>query len=173
MSGKVILEKHLEESLCAYPELIEDSLFGIRQGMDVLGPNYANLRRQDLMPNGRIADMVFVEESRITVAEIKKGPLKTREHSGIEEDVVDQICDYLNQSRIKYPGRGQYKGFIIGTGIADRFKLRQKIDCSGETIIPLIFGMDIPSTIKICPRCNRAVGYFTEICVCGTKLSHL
>jgi hypothetical protein len=171
MSGKVILEKHLEESLCAYPELIEDRLLGIRQGMDSLGSNYPTLRRQDLMPNGRMADMVFVEKSRITVAEIKKGPIRVLEFTQNGEDVVDQICDYLKQSRVKYPGRGQYKGFIIGTSVADRIKLRQKIDLSGETIILLIFGMDIPSTIKICPRCNRAVNYFSEICVCGIKLS--
>ncbi len=170
MSVKVLQEKHLEQSLCAYPELIEDRLFGIRQGMDVLGSGFPNLKRQDLMPNGRIADMVFVEQSRITVVEIKKGSLKIREHSEIGEDVIDQICDYLNQCRIKYPGRVEYKGFIIGTGVDDKSKLEQKVDTSGETITPLIFGMDIPSTIKICPHCNRAVDYFSEICACGIKL---
>jgi hypothetical protein len=167
---KVLQEKYLEQSLCAYPELIEDRLFGIRQGMEILGPSFPTLRRQDLMPNGRKADMVFVEQSRIIVVEIKKGCLTTRDHSETEEDVVDQICDYLTQSRIKYPGRGEYKGFVIGTGIADKSKLREKIDSSGETIIPLIFGMDIPSTIKICPSCNRALDYFHEICACGIRL---
>ena len=80
-------------------------LFGIRQGMDVLGSEFPILKRQDLMPNGRIADMVFVEQSRITVVEIRRGWLKIQEDSETAEDVVGQICEYLKQCRIKYPGR--------------------------------------------------------------------
>ena len=34
MKPRALLERHLEESLCDYPELIDDSLFGIKPGME-------------------------------------------------------------------------------------------------------------------------------------------
>ena len=48
-----LLERQLEKSLCDYPELIDDSLFGIKPGMEVLGNDYPTLRQQDSLPNGR------------------------------------------------------------------------------------------------------------------------
>lgn len=163
----VRLEKDLEHSLCLYPELIDDGLWGVRQGMEVLGPNYATLKRQDRMPNGKIADLVFVRVSSVLVVEIKKNSLKVRatEESG---DVVDQIVGYIQQCRIKYPNLKRYRGIIIGTGIADSEKLMRKIVASKEDITPLIFGKHIPSVIKFC-GCGRALGYNADFCRCGAR----
>lgn len=165
---RVRLEKHLEHSLCQYPELIDDSLWGIRQGMGVLGPDYPMLKRGDCMPNGRIADMVFVEQSRITVIEIKKDPLRVTADGASREDVVDQIADYLSQCRLKCPNRAEYRGFIVGTGILRPDRLVSKISALKEDITPLVFGRDIPTVIKFC-ACGRALDYFATLCRCGLK----
>jgi len=164
----VSLEKHLEHSLCLYPELIDDGLWGIRQGMEVLGPNYPTLKRQDRMPNGRVADMVFVETAYVTVVEIKKDTLKVQEYSGSGEDDLDQIAGYIQQCRVKYPNRKQYRGIIIGTGISDSKKLFGKVSVLREDITPLVFGRDIPSVIKFC-RCGRAMSYSATFCRCGAS----
>ncbi|MDQ7784146.1 MAG: hypothetical protein RDU20_14775 [Desulfomonilaceae bacterium] len=166
----VRLEKHLEHSLCLYPELIDDDLWGIRQGMECLGPNYPTLRRQDRMPNRRLADMVFVEHTRVTVVEIKKGPLNVRHETQAGEDVVEQSVDYLRQCRRKYPGKSEYRAFIVGTAIPDRHGLFRKISRYKEMITPLILGIDIPMTIKFC-RCGRALGYRAMYCRCGARCS--
>lgn len=164
----VRLEKHLEHSLCLYPELIDDGLWGIRQGMEVLGANYPTLKRQDRMPNGRVADMVFVEASRITVVEIKKDTLKVRDDIDTGEDVVDQIAGYIQQCRVKYPNRRQYRGIIIGTGISDPNRLLTKVSAIRENIRPMVFGRDIPSVIKFC-RCGRGLDYDAMSCRCGVE----
>jgi len=169
MSRKIGLERDLEESLCDYPELIDDTLFGIRQGMEALGDDFPTLKRQDPMPNGRRADLVFVEHSRVTVIEIKKGRIAVGIDGESEWDAIDQISDYLRQSRLKYPSRREYRGFIVGTEIVDRGKVEAKIRTSGEVIIPLVLGRDIPSTVKICSSCNRAVGFFDPSCLCGER----
>lgn len=166
----VRLETHLEHSLCLYPELIDDELWGIREGMECLGPNYPTLRRQDRMPNHRVADMVFVEQIRVTVVEIKKGPLNVRNETQAAEDVVEQAVDYLRQCRIKYPGKSEYRAFIVGNAIPDREGLFRKISECHEAITPLVFGIDIPTAIKFC-RCGRALGYFATYCHCGAKYS--
>lgn len=164
----VRLEKHLEHSLCLYPELIDDELWGIREGMEVLGPDHPTLRRQDRMPNGRLADMVFVERVRVTVVEIKKGALNVRDGPESPEDVVDQAVDYLRQCRLKYPGKSQYRGFIVGTAISDRPRLLRKISEYQEAIVPLVFRIDIPDAIKFC-RCGRALDYRATFCRCGAR----
>ena len=164
----VRLEKHLEHSLCLYPELIDDQLRGIRQGMEFLGPNYPTLRRQDRMPNGRLADLVFVERARVTVVEIKKGNLHVTNATQSREDVVDQAVDYLRQCRLKYPGKSEYRGFIVGTAVSDRDSLLRKVSKYQEAITPLVFGIDIPAAIKFC-RCGRALDYQATYCCCGAR----
>jgi hypothetical protein len=161
----VLLERHLERSLCDYPELIDDSLFGIKPGMAALGSDYPTLKKQDSLPNGRKADIVFVEKLRITVVEVKRGILRVQAHSP-EEDVVDQITDYLRQCRLKYPNREEYRGFIIGTGIADRNELARKLASVPDKIVALIYGSDIPKCVRICTRCYRAVPFQRDCCVC-------
>jgi hypothetical protein len=165
---RVRLEKHLEHSLCRYPELIDDNLWGIKQGAGVIGPDWPTLNRQDKMPNARIADMVFVEKARVTVVEIKKYSLVVRDETGQQEDVVDQLVDYLQQCRIKYPGRAQYRGIVVGSRVPDQEKLARRIDATGETITALVFGRDIPAVIKFCV-CGRAVDYFATRCRCGAR----
>ena len=134
--------------------------------MEVLGANYPTLKRQDRMPNGRVADMVFVEASRITVVEIKKDTLKVRDDIDTGEDVVDQIEGYIQQCRAKYPNRRQYRGIIIGTGIRSPNRLFQGI--SRQNIRPMVFGRDIPSVIKFC-RCGRGLDYDAMSCRCGVE----
>jgi len=165
--SKIRLERDLEKSLCDYPELIDDSLWHIRQGLEVLDPEGPFLKRQDVLPNGRIADLVFVEHARITVVELKKGLLAVSVANG-QEDVVDQISNYLAQCRIKYPGREEYRGFIIGSGVSDRKIMETKISSQRDVIRVLVFGKDIPSTISICHHCGRAVRYGESYCACGT-----
>lgn len=165
---KISLEICLETSLCDHPELIDDSLGGIRPGLEVLGDGYSTLKRQDHMPNGRIADIVFVEKHRITVVELKRADL-TVSNNPKKEDVVDQILNYLGQCRIKYPDRDEYRGFIVGTGIPNRAKLTAKLMSADDFIAPLVFGVDIPSVIKTCDACGRAVGYSTSVCKCHAR----
>lgn len=165
---KVTLERDLEHSLCLYPELVDDGLWGIRQGMEVLGPEYPTLRRQDRMPNGRVADMVFVEKTRVTVVEIKKIALSVLDEGDHGEDVVDQVSNYLQQCRIKYPGRISYRGILIGTAIRAPDKLFRKISTCLDEIQPLVFGMNIPAVIKFC-RCGRALDYYAPLCHCGAR----
>lgn len=167
---RIDLERHLEESLCQYPELIDDSLKGIRQGMaEALGSHVSSLKRQDCMPNGRLADMVFVEPVRVTVIEIKRGRLSVSDQEG-EEDVVDQIVNYLDQCRVKYPDRTEYRGFIVGTGIVNHSALITKLSSAPFEIIPLVFGRDIPSVVTICSQCGRATKYGSARCRCGVDL---
>jgi hypothetical protein len=137
--------------------------------MRVLGPDVPELARQDRMPNGRRADMVFVEASRITVVEIKKGAVSAGGNPR-REDVIDQITAYIKQCRVKYPGRTQYRGFVVGTSVEDESKVRAKIAASREEIAALMFGRDIPRYVKFCPRCTRAVDYDRAACVCGLGL---
>jgi hypothetical protein len=165
MTKHIILEKSLRKALCQYPELIEDSLFGIRPGMSILGPNWRSLEEHDELPNGRQADIVFVEPERITVVETKKGAL-TVSNDPKKEDVIDQIIDYIGQCRIKYPGRTEYRGFIVGTRFADKEKLENKLSSVPENVTPLIFGRDIPSAIRICDQCYRAQPYDSPTCAC-------
>jgi hypothetical protein len=162
----VRLEKHLEHSLCLYPELIDDSLWGIRQGMEVLGSDYSTLKRQDHMPNGTIADIVFVQSACVTVVEIKKSTLNIRNETDTREDVIDQIAGYLRQCRVKYPNKAQYRGIIIGTSIPDAVRLLDKVSTLNEDIRALVFGRDIPSIIKFC-ECGRAMDYNASRCYCG------
>ncbi|MFC1834936.1 hypothetical protein ACFL2Q_09400 [Thermodesulfobacteriota bacterium] len=162
----VRLERHLETSLCQYPELIDDSLWGICEGMEVVNPDGPFLKRQDSMPNGRFADMVFVEETRVTVVELKKVPLSANTGAG-DEDVVDQVCDYLDQCKEKYPGRSEYRGYIVGTGIRDRTCLMEKISTARDPIRPLVFGQDIPRVISMCRCCGRGVKCSSSTCLCG------
>jgi hypothetical protein len=164
----VRLKKHLEHSLCLYPELIDDGLWGIRQGMEVLGAEYPTLKRQDRMPNGTVADMVFVQSKCVWVVEIKRGMLRVKAEKEVGEDVIDQVAGYLRQCRLKYPNRDQYRGIVIGTGIADRHKFSGKLTALKEDIKPLVFGTDIPSVIKFC-RCGRALDYNAVRCSCGTR----
>jgi hypothetical protein len=166
---RISLEICLERSLCDHPELIDDSLRGIRPGLEVLGESYSTLKRQDHMPNGRIADIVFVEKHRITVVELKNADLTVSDNPK-KEDVVDQILDYLGQCRIKYPDRNEYRGFIVGTGIPDRAKLTAKLMSADDDIAPLVFGLDIPTVIKTCDACGRAIGYSKSVCVCRAGL---
>ncbi len=168
MSGKVYLEDRIEHSLWLYPELIDDSLFGIRPGMAVLGERYPTVYRQDVMPGGRRADLVFVEPHRVTVAELKKDSLHVSGDPNTE-DVVDQVVDYLHQCLKKYPDRSEYRGFVIGTGIRDRDRLERKIQEAPFPVTPLIFGRDIPSAIRFCTHCRRAVAYDSRLCPCGAK----
>ncbi len=172
MKPRALLERHLEESLCDYPELIDDSLFGIKPGMEVLGSDYPTLKQQDSLPNGRKADIVFVEKLRVTVVEVKRGPLKIQAQRP-EEDVVDQIADYLRQCRLKYPDRDEYRGFIIGTRIPDRNQLDKKLSLIPEKIVVLIFGSDIPKCVRICTRCYRAVPHHSAVCVCQKAVTNL
>jgi len=165
---RIFLEWGLQDSLCKYPELIDDSLRGISEGMECLS-DHPTLKREDLMPNGRRADMVFVEKSRVTVVELKKVELKVLQSSQPGEDVLDQILDYLQGVRKKYPGRDHYRGFIVGTRISDPASLNEKIAQSGEHVVPLIFGRDIPADIRICDRCNRARPYDALNCPCGVR----
>lgn len=165
---RVRLEKHLEHSLCMYPELIDDSLWGIRQAMEFLGPGYPTLKRQDHMPNGTVADMVFVESSCITVVEIKNAALRVRVKSDSKKDVVDQIVGYIKQCRLKYPNRLRYRGIIIGPRILESRKLFNKVAGQSESLNVLVFGKDIPSVIKFC-RCGRALSYYAVSCRCGAS----
>lgn len=158
------LERDLEESLCKYPELIAPDLAGIRQGMHFVNPDGPYLRRQDKLPNGRLADMVFVETARVTVVELKKVPLKVSVDN--TEDSVDQILDYMNQCREKYPNRLEYRGFIVGPYAPDEEALNSKIICAGQNISFLIFGRHIPSSIIICERCGLARGFNSSKCAC-------
>jgi len=140
-----ILERQIEESLCDYPELIDDSLFGIKPGMEVLGNDYPTLRQQDSLPNGRKADIVFVEKLRVTVVEVKRGLLKVQTRPPIavrgrrfEGDVVDQITDYLCQCRLKYPDRKEYadslSGPVLPTATTWKKSSRQSREYSGSDI---------------------------------------
>jgi len=165
---RVSLERHLENSLCLYPELIDDRLWGIRQGMEVLGQDFPTLKRQDRMPNGRIADMVFVEPHRVTVVEIKRDALSTKGDGESGEDVLDQVTDYLKQCKIKYPNRSEYVGIVVGTAIAEPDKFLHKLSCCADEIRPLIFGRDIPASIKFCD-CGRALDYYASSCRCGAR----
>lgn len=165
------LEKDIEYSLCQYPELIDDALFGIREGTEVLGSQVPVLKRQDTMPDGTRADLVFVEPTRVTVVEIKKGFLTVDENASAPMDVVEQISGYLTQCRIKYPDREGYQGYLVGTGTNDAEKLARRIAMSGEVIVPLIFGRDIPDTVKFCSSCYRAVDYWKTTCPCGQRFS--
>ena len=121
------------------------------------------------MPNGRAADIVFVEKERITVVEVKKTSLSVSMNPK-REDAVDQIIDYLAQCVVKYPGRLDYRGFIVGTRIADKFELTAKLSTAPFTIIALVFGIDIPSSVKMCSLCRRAVSYETSLCRCGVRI---
>jgi hypothetical protein len=168
VSKTIIREADLETSLCQYPELIDDSLFGIREGMGFLGKPF--LARQDKLPNGGKADMVFVEPARITVIEVKKVPLRIRGSSAKRRDVVEQIADYLKKCRSKYPGRSEYRGFIIGSRIQDKEKLLSKIFLLQDVVKPLVFRRDIPGEIKLC-NCKRALDYWATICRCGARFS--
>jgi hypothetical protein len=165
MTKQVILEKSLRQALCRYPELIEDSLFGIRPGMGVLGGDWPSLEEHDELPNGRQADIVLVQPARITVVETKKGTL-TVSQDPAKEDVIDQIVDYIGQCKIKYPGKMEYRGFIVGTRIANKEQLQAKLSIVRENVMPLIFGRDIPSAIRICDRCHRAIPYEARGCIC-------
>lgn len=167
MTRMLPVEIILQNLLCRHPELIDDSLYGISEGMCL--PDYPTLKREDLMPNGRRADMVFVEKSRITVVELKKVDLKVLQSSQPGEDVLDQILDYLRGVREKYPGRVHYRGFVVGTRISNRASLAEKIAQSGEQIVPLVFGRDIPADIRICSRCSRALPYDALNCPCGVR----
>jgi hypothetical protein len=102
------------------------------------------------------------------VVETKKGPLSVSDHP-LKEDVIDQITDYLGQCRIKYAERLEYRGFIVGTRIANEEQFNIKLSSVGEKVVPLIFGRDIPSVIKICGNCHRAVSYETPRCFCGVS----
>ncbi len=168
MKSIVRLERQLEQSLCDHPELIDDSLFGIKPGMEALGGDYPTVRKQDSLPNGRKADIVFIEKKRVTVIEVKRGVLRVQDRS-LEEDVVDQITDYLRQCRLKYPNRQEYRGFIVGTGIADRSEMNRKLSSAPERIVALIFGFDIPQCIRICTRCFRAVAWTRNSCICENE----
>lgn len=164
------MERQLVRSLCNYPELIDDSLFGIRPGRECLGDQFATVRNEDLMPNGRKADIVFVEPQRITVVEVKRDALYVSQ-SPRHEDPVDQIVDYLEQCESKYPGRAEYRGFIVGRLIPARKALDTKLAFAPYRITPLLFGVHIPAAIRICPACKRAVRYESSLCVCGISVN--
>ena len=38
-----------------------------------------------------------------------------------------QIIGYLKQCRLKYPGKEQYRGIVVGTAIPDKDKLARKV----------------------------------------------
>ena len=163
----VILARYLRTALIRYPELIDDSLLGIRPGGELLGDDHPALKEHDVLPNGRQADIVFVEEERITVVETKQDSLYVSLEEAKEDD-VELIVDYLGQVRIKYPNRALYRGFLVGTGILDREKMEKKLSLFGEDVKPLVFGKHIPATIKFCRPCRRAVDYCRPMCVCGS-----
>ena len=99
------------------------------------------------------------------MVEVKRGLLRVRTQRS-EEDVVDQITDYISQCRLKYPGRDEYRGFIIGTGIANPVHLDKKLSGLPEKIAVSVFGSDIPQYIRVCACCCRAIPHHRANCVC-------
>jgi hypothetical protein len=150
------LEKHLEQLLVNFPNLVNSYLCG-RKFLEVkeFGDINVCVRQAELPEcNGRI-DLAFITESTVHIVELKRRTV------GV--DTFHQLKRYVNPIQKRYPNH-VIVGYIAGRKCRDWPMLREAL--SRERVRVLLVGHDIPRVKELlrCETCGAGYHYRHQIC---------
>lgn len=151
MKPLVTLEKHYEQLLVNFPNLLHPSLHKMPKGK--LGQVNVYLR-QDSYRRGRL-DLAFVTEREVHLAELKKGV--------VDERVLEQWQRYSERVRVHYPDHDVH-GYLLGTQCPERSRLKEAI--GDRSIRVMLFGDELPERKQVrgCPKCGCGVTVYDVQC---------
>lgn len=150
------LEKHLEQLLVNFPNLVSSYLWGRKfPEVNQFGDINVCVRQGELREcHGRV-DLAFITESTIHIVELKRRTVSV--------DTLDQLKRYLEPIQARYPNH-TIIGYIVGRKCRDWATLRVALAHSPVTV--LLVGGDIPrvSELRICERCRAGYHYRHRTC---------
>jgi RecB family endonuclease NucS len=136
-------ESQIEDILIDNPYLLRD--------------HYESLKRQVKFRDKTRADIIFYG-TPVLVVELKRVTLQTGD--------VDQIVGYMTNLRAE--GFSNVVGLLVGSDYDE--ELHEKIDSTGLTIATKRLGIDIPTELQKCSKCDRFCGTNHSKCpYCGHK----
>jgi hypothetical protein len=150
------LERHLEQLLVNFPNLVNSHLWG-RKFRDSRGFGEVNVCvRQGKLPecSGR-SDLAFITEHTIHIVELK------RRIVGVT--AREQLKRYLGPLQARYPDH-LVLGYLLGRSCCDMPKLRAAL--VNERVSVLLVGQNIPRVgeLRTCQICGAGFHYHHEIC---------
>jgi len=150
------LEKHLEQLLVNFPNLVSSYLWGRKfRVVNEFGDINVCVRQAELPEcNGRI-DLAFVTENTIHVVELKR--------LTVGLNTLDQLKRYLDPIQARYPNH-LVVGYMAGRRCQDWPTLRQAL--SNERVRILLVGDDIPRKKELlrCEMCGAGFHFRHKIC---------
>lgn len=154
------LEKHLEQLLMNFPNLISSHLWG-RKFHEARGFGDVNVCvRQGELPecNGR-TDLVFITDNIVHIVELKRRTV------GVT--ALSQLKRYLGPVQVRYPNH-LVLGYLVGRYCRNWPRLREQM--RNERVSVLLVGKEIPSVreLRTCEACGAGFHFKSQICpYCG------
>jgi len=150
------LEKHLEQMLVNFPNLVSSYLWGRKfPVVKEFGDVNVCVRQGDLPEcNGRV-DLAFVTESTIHIIELKR--------RNVSVESFYQLKRYVGPVQQRYPDH-LIIGYLAGQKGSDWPTLREAL--TSERIRVLLVGNEIPRVgeLRTCENCGAGFHYKHQIC---------
>jgi len=144
-------ERSIEDLFFHFPYLV-DPRFRVRD-ID---------SRQETLNDGTRVDMVVRCQDTLFIIELKKGDINTAD--------LQQLVHYLREADKKWNKNLRKEGLLFGLGIRDRSQIDTSIAASGFRISIKLYGRDVPTSVKFCRRCRKAVSTAKSECPwCGAQ----
>lgn len=150
------LEKHFEQLLVNFPNLVSSHLWGrkFREAREFGDINICV--RQGELPecNGR-SDLAFITENTAHIVELKRRTV------GVS--ALSQLKRYLEPVQLRYPNH-LVLGYLVGRYCRDLLKLRTALVT--ERVNLLLVGQEIPRMreLRICDTCGAGFHYRFSTC---------
>lgn len=135
---RTLLERSIEDILFHFPYLIDQRL------------RASEICEKELtLEDATRPDMTFIHKGEVIIVELKKGT--------VDESALNQLLRYLKKAHQQYGPTVKVSGMLIGSQIEAEPRLRAVIDQTGYEITLKVYGSDVPTTIKICRKCRKAM----------------
>jgi len=150
------LEKHLEQLLVNFPNLVSSDLWGHKFRLVTEFGDINVCVRQGKLPEckGRV-DLAFVTGSTVHIVELKRSTLSI--------DTLDQLNRYLGPVQERYPDH-LIMGYLAGRKCKDWPSLREAL--KNERVRMLLVGNEIPRVKELlsCESCGAGFHYGHKVC---------